>query len=94
MNNLREEKYKNLKLFKETKNKLLEKQEESKIFSQAYILYGISDVLKQTFVNELEKFTNGTKDLPLSLRKLKGPLAKLFSNKISVTFLVKSKINK
>ena len=36
----------------------LEELEESKIFSQTYILYEISGVLKQTFVSELEKFTN------------------------------------
>ena len=58
VNNLREEKEKKLKLFEETKNKLLEELEESKIFSQTYILYDISSVLKQTFVSELEKFTN------------------------------------
>ena len=83
-------------------------------------------MLKQTFVSELEKFTNiysqftifckrndqnfksftidnekkifqlkndynGEKDLLLSLKKLNGSPAKLFSNKISITFLVKSK---
>ena len=58
VNNLREEKEKKIKLFEETKNKLLEELEESKIFSQTYILYDISSVLKQTFVSELEKFTN------------------------------------
>ena len=58
VNNLQEEKEKKLKLLKKTKNKLLEELEESKIFSQTYILYDISSVLKQTFVSELEKFTN------------------------------------
>ena len=48
-------KKKKKKLFKETKNKLLE---ESKILSQTCILYDISNVLKQTFLSELEKFTN------------------------------------
>ena len=58
VNNLRDEKEKKLKLFKEIKNKLLEKLEESKIFSQTYILYDISGVLKQTFFSKLERFTN------------------------------------
>ena len=58
VNNLRDEKEKKLKLFKGTKNKVLEELEESKTFSQTYILYDISGVLKQTFVSELEKFTN------------------------------------
>ena len=120
------QKKKKLKLFEETKNKLLEELEESKIFSQIYILYDISGILKQTFVSELEKFTNtysqftifwkknkkqskfqkfyhqqqniffqlkndynGEKGLSLLLRKLNGSPTKLFSNKISVTFLVK-----
>ena len=126
VNNLQEEKEKKLKLLKKTKNKLLEELEESKIFSQTYILYDISSVLKQTFVSELEKFTNiysqftifckkdnqnfkgftidnikknfqlkndydGEIDLSLSLRKLNGSPAKLFSNKISNFF---SKIKK
>ena len=56
--NLQEEKVKKLKLFEETKNKLLEELEESKIFSQTYILYNISGVLKQTFVSKLQKLTN------------------------------------
>ena len=126
VNNLLEQKEKKLKLFKETKNKFLEELVESKIFYQTYILYNISGVLKQTFVSEIEKFTNiysqftifckknnqtfksftidnkkiflqskndynSEKDLPLSLRKLNGLPAKLFSNKISITFVVKSK---
>ena len=36
---------------------------------------------------------NGEIDLSLLLRKLNRPLAKLFSNKISITFLVKSEKN-
>ena len=126
VNNLLEQKEKKLKLFKETKNKLLQELVESKIFYQTYILYNISVMLKQTFVNEIEKFTNiysqftifckknnqtfkrftidnkqiflqgkndynSEKDLPLLLRKLNGLPAKLFSNKISITFVVKSK---
>ena len=63
MNNLREEKEKKLKLFEETKNKLPEELEETKIFSKTYILYNISGVLKQTFVSELEKFTNNYSQL-------------------------------
>ena len=126
VNNLLEQKEKKLKLFKETKNKLLQELVESKIFYQTYILYNISVMLKQTFVNEIEKFTNiysqftifckknnqtfkrftidnkqiflqgkndynSEKDLPLLLRKLNRLPAKLFSNKISITFVVKSK---
>ena len=56
--NLREEKEKKLELFKETKNKLLQELEESKIFSQTYLLSGICCLLKQTLASELQKFTN------------------------------------
>ena len=47
-----------MKLLEGTKKKLVEKLEESKIFSQTYILYDVSSVLKETFVTEFEKYAN------------------------------------
>ena len=58
MKSLREEKEKKNRTIQRKKKKLLEELKESKIFSQTYILYNISGVLKQTFLGELGKFTN------------------------------------
>ena len=66
------QKKKKLKLFEKTKNKLLEELEESKIFSQTYILYDISGILKQTFVSELEKFTNTYSQFTIFWKKKKN----------------------
>ena len=55
--NFREEYEKNVELFKKTKKNLIE-ENKKKVFSQTYILQDNSNVLKPTFVSEIEQYIN------------------------------------
>ena len=59
---------KKTELFKKTKNNLIE-ENEKKVFSQMYILYDNSNVLKQTFVSEIEQYVNIFSQFTISCEK-------------------------
>ena len=54
----REEYEKNVELFEKTKKNLIEENENKKEFSLTYIFYDNSNVLKPTFVGEIEQYVN------------------------------------
>ena len=54
----KEEYEKNVELFKKTKKNLIEENENKKEFSLTYIFYDNSNVLKPTFVSEIEQYVN------------------------------------
>ena len=54
----RKKKNNSLKLLEDQKKILLDQQEQKKMFSQTYILYDESGVVKPTFVSELHQEIN------------------------------------
>ena len=69
-----------MKLFKETKKKLID-ENEKKVFSQTYILYDKTGVVKPTFVSELEQYVNIFSQFAISYEKSDKNLKNFTKNK-------------